>query len=335
MNVSYHPDFMLHDPGEGHPERKERLEAIIEVFDEKSVWDELDQKNPDLVDDQTLELIHSTNHIKKVEETSLRGGGSLDPDTRVSSLSMKAARRAVGAGMKLTQEAIDEKEDGFGLVRPPGHHAKRNKAMGFCLFNNVGICAEKSLENCERTAIVDWDTHHGNGHQEAFYERDDVLYLSIHQSPHYPNTGALEEIGEGRGRDYNINIPLRAGKSDEDYGYVFDNLFVPILERHDPEIIFVSAGEDTHQRDNYSGMELTNRAFESMAEKLTTLEKPIVGMLEGGYNTEVLPHSILAILDGLGVDVEYEFETQENDKRVSDETKDKVSRIKQITDRWF
>ncbi|PTD93904.1 histone deacetylase [archaeon SCG-AAA382B04] len=335
LNISYHPDFMFHKTGKAHPERKERLESVLDVFDSKNVWDTTNEIGAYNVDNEILELIHSSGYIEKIENFCKKGGGSLGPDTDVGSFSFKAAKRAVGAGIKLSEKAIREQKDGFGLVRPPGHHAKIGEAMGFCLFNNLAICAETALETQQRVAIVDFDVHHGNGHQDVFFDRKDVLYLSIHQHPHFPNTGRMNMTGKGSGDGYNINMPLGAGKGDVDYEYVFETLFLPILEQYSPDLVLVSAGYDAHELDNFSGMCLSNEAFESMAKEISGLEVPTVCLLEGGYNTEVLPDSILATLRGFGVMVDYDIEVDRVEQEISEETKQKVNEIKKKLTRWF
>ncbi len=335
MEIAYHSDFLLHKNPEGHPERKERLERTIDVFNEKNTWSLVEKADPELGSDEVLGYFHSKEYIEKIKELSKKGGGKLDPDTFLGEKSLKAARRAVGAGISLFKDLKGTEKNGFGLLRPPGHHAEKEKAMGFCLFNNIAILAEKAIREGKEVAIVDFDVHHGNGVQNAFYDKKEVFYFSIHQKPHYPQTGEIDEIGVGDGEGYNINLPLSSRKNDLDYLYVFDEILLPILEKINPDCLFVSGGFDAHLKDNYSEMELSNEAYEEMTKMLNELNKPVICLLEGGYNLDVLPMSILATLKGLGTSVSYKKMVGERELDLSKETIQKSNKIKQLTKKWF
>jgi acetoin utilization deacetylase AcuC-like enzyme len=214
---------------------------------------------------------------------------------------------AVGGFLKLLDSiAAKECRNGFALVRPPGHHALRNQAMGFCLFNTMAIGAEylKRTYDTKKVLIMDWDVHHGNGTQDAFYDDPSVLFISTHQFPFYPGSGAVNEVGVNAGEGYTINIPLPAGCADAEYLRVFDEVIVPAAEKFQPEWILVSAGFDPHRRDPLGGMDVTEEGFGAMAQKLLVLGEKfadgrVAFLLEGGYDLAGLRDSVVAVLDAM------------------------------------
>jgi acetoin utilization deacetylase AcuC-like enzyme len=229
----------------------------------------------------------------------------LDADTAMSPRSAQAALKAAGAGVQLVERLLDgTASNGFALVRPPGHHAERTHAMGFCLFNNVAVAAEAARQRVDRVLVVDWDVHHGNGTQSAFYGRADVLFMSAHQSPLYPGSGAAREVGSGEGLGYTVNCPLPPGQSDADYGAVFERLFLPVARAFRPELILVSAGFDPHRADPLGGMDVTERGFAAMCSALQDLAREqcqgrLGLLLEGGYDLDGLSGSVHACLEVL------------------------------------
>jgi acetoin utilization deacetylase AcuC-like enzyme len=254
-----------------------------------------------------VERIHGVDHVRLVESTSTVNRFALDGDTLTCRDSFGVALLAVGGFLRLLDSiAAKESANGFALVRPPGHHALRDRAMGFCLFNTMAIGAEylKQHHGAKRIMIVDWDVHHGNGTQDAFYDDPSVLFISTHQYPYYPGTGAISEIGAGAGAGYTINVPLPAGCADREYLQVFQDVVVGAAEKFTPDWILVSAGFDPHQRDPLAGMEVTERGFGAMARTLIDLasrfaDDRIAFLLEGGYDLAALRNSTAAVLAAL------------------------------------
>jgi len=292
------PIFDAHRPLGHHPERPERLKAARAAIEGLPVaWDRVTAREASA---DELALVHDAKYVAAAEK--LRGvSGYLDPDTYVSTESIAAARTAAGGLIALVDRVIDENTGGVALVRPPGHHARRARAMGFCLFNNIAVAAAHARKSgIGRVAIVDWDVHHGNGTQEAFYEDPTVLYISTHQFPFYPGTGAVTETGAGAGVGYTINVPMHAGAGDGEYRAAFDRIVAPALESFAPELVLVSAGFDAAARDPLAEMNVTAEGFGYMAhvvgEAARSAKGRIALVLEGGYDLtsleEGLAHSI-------------------------------------------
>jgi acetoin utilization deacetylase AcuC-like enzyme len=297
--------FTKHMMGLGHPESPSRLFAIKEVLDGDGVGKEVTHFTPRPATKEEIMYIHDQAYVESVEKTA--GGESvyLDPDTVACADTWMAAQYAAGATMKLIEEVLKGKvRNAFAFVRPPGHHAERNRAMGFCFFNNVAIGAEYALRKLgiKRAAIIDFDVHHGNGTQHAFYDRDDVFYASIHRAPFYPGTGLANETGEGKGKGTNLNIPLESGADDDVYKQAFDKKIIPAVMRFAPEMLLISAGFDPHQRDPLGGMRMTTDGFGWMARALADLATELctgrhVYVLEGGYDLRALREGVEAALE--------------------------------------
>lgn len=296
-------EFLKHNPGRFHPERPERLQALLDLASQ------LDTKKfrilpPKAATRGDVESCHESGYVDLVESTSKENQYALDGDTITCRDSFGVGLLAVGGFLRLLDSiAGGESANGLALVRPPGHHALRKRAMGFCLFNTVAIGARhlKSRHGAERVLIMDWDVHHGNGTQEAFYDDPSVLYISTHQHPYYPGTGAVEETGVSRGEGYTVNIPLPAGCGDGEYVQVFKDIVVPAAVRFAPEWILVSAGFDPHRRDPLGGMGVTEEGFAVMARLLLQLADRCAGgkiafLLEGGYDLSALKNSVAAVL---------------------------------------
>lgn len=298
------PIYLKHDMGVYHPESPQRLEVIYEMIDELRHEMNLSEIP---VRDALLEEIatnHDSRYVKNIAETAGSESTYLDPDTSACAHSWDAARIAVGGLFNLIDAVFEGSvRNGFALIRPPGHHAEARRAMGFCFFNNVALAARYAMNRhgIERVAIVDWDLHHGNGTQNSFYSDPRVLFLSIHQYPHYPGTGGIREVGHGPGEGFTVNVPLVAGAGDYEYMAVFHNLVVPILEAYHPQLILVSAGFDAHHRDPLGGMSLTEAGYEGMMKVLmhlagTLCDERLILTLEGGYSLEALRNSVERIL---------------------------------------
>nr|WP_286207191.1 histone deacetylase [Thermomicrobium sp. CFH 73360] len=298
--------FLEHETGD-HPERPARLEAILRYLERTARLDDRRILEPDPADEETIALVHTREYISELREFAARGGGWLDADTVVTSRSFDVARLAVGAAIQAVDVVLaGEVPRAFSLVRPPGHHAEPDRGMGFCLFNNVAIAAQYALERhgLQRIAIIDWDVHHGNGTQAAFYRTDRVFFVSIHQWPLYPGTGRADEIGEGPGRGYTLNIPLPPRSDDRVYLEVFDRDIEPRLAAYRPELVLVSAGYDAHYADPLAAMAVTEHGFAAMASRVRCWAEEWCGgrlvlILEGGYNLSALASSVGVTLDAL------------------------------------
>jgi acetoin utilization deacetylase AcuC-like enzyme len=251
-----------------------------------------------------LARVHAGDYLERIAGTAGQSV-ALDPDTYTSPESHEIALLAAGAVIEGTERVMANGGSAFAMVRPPGHHAERDRAMGFCLYNNVAVgAAHARTLGAGRVAIVDFDVHHGNGTQHIFEEDPSVLYISTHQFPFYPGTGDATEIGRGAGEGFTVNLPLEVGATDDDYKVVFRRIVVPVLRQFKPDIIFVSAGFDAHERDPLAGMRLTTPAFGAMTNEIRQVAKEccrgrIVAVTEGGYDLRALGQSLRAVMNAL------------------------------------
>ena len=300
VGIVYDPVYLKHDTG-NHVENPRRLAGTLSSL-ESSVLSRLVSISPRPAAQPELALVHSAQHIHNIQSMALKGGGWIDADTVVSQGSFEAAVYAAGGAIAAAEAVMSGQVGrGFALVRPPGHHATRDRAMGFCLFNNVAIAARYLLSKypLDRLAIIDFDVHHGNGTQAAFETEPRVLYVSTHQHPLYPGTGHLEEIGSGEALGTKINIPLPAGCGDIEYKMVYEQIVIPAVKRFNPQFVLVSAGFDAHWADNISAMQVSIAGFAEMVKLIKGLADEICGerlvlLLEGGYNLEALSAAVQA-----------------------------------------
>ncbi len=307
MNTLFlsHPACERHVTGHGHPERPQRLSAVRRAIDASGLGEGLEEVVPDVVDRDLLESVHARAYVAEVEALSRRGGGALDPDTPIGPASWTAAAHAAGAAQQAAETlCAGPARRAFVAVRPPGHHAGPSAGMGFCLFNNASIAATTARRaGRERVLILDWDVHHGNGTQDIFWRDGSVLLISLHQEYWYPGTGAVEEVGEGPGEGFTVNLPLPAGTGDGGYLDAFEEVVLPLTGAWRPDFVVVSAGYDAHSADPLGGMMLTAAGFGRLAgcihDAAGAVGAPMMLVLEGGYDLGALGESVVATLAAL------------------------------------
>lgn len=301
----YHPTYLQHITGPGHPERPERLTAIIDDLDRSGLLQKLTRIQPRAADLNWVEAVHTPDYVNAVKKACAQGVQWMDsPDTPICSSSYDVALLAVG-GVLAAIDAVmaGTVSNAFCAVRPPGHHATANKAMGFCLFNNVAIGARyvQKRWHAHKVLIVDWDVHHGNGTQQAFYSDPSVLYFSVHRFPFYPGTGAAGERGAGDGLGYIINVPLPAASGDEAFITSFRQRLVPAADDFRPNFILISAGFDAHRDDPLGGMRMSEDGYAALTRIVMEIAGQhcngrLVSVLEGGYNLQALARCVRAHL---------------------------------------
>jgi acetoin utilization deacetylase AcuC-like enzyme len=298
IGIAYHEAFAGHDTGSWHPESSQRLTAVLEVIVDQGI--DFVKIEPREASKEELALVHSGEYIDIIFKLNPREIVMLDPDTAFSPGTREAALRAVGAVLESVDTIVEGKIAGaFCPVRPPGHHAEPDRAMGFCIFNNIAVGAAYAVKKkgIGKVAIIDWDVHHGNGTQKMFYSNNKVLYISLHQFPHYPGSGSERESGTGTGEGYNINIPMPSGAGDDDYRRAFEDKIIPALDEFAPGLIFISAGFDAHSDDPLAGINLSTGFYGEMTTMLRDAANKhckgrIISVLEGGYNPDILKETV-------------------------------------------
>ena len=306
----YHPAYLDHDMGVGHPESPNRLRAIMQRLEQSGTAARLTMIEPRKAEDEWITQVHTPGYVAALSQhVPTNGRVSLDPDTSMSAGSLTAAYLAAGGVLAAVDAIMAKQVDHvFCAVRPPGHHAEAGRAMGFCLFNNVAIAARyaQKIHGLSRVLIVDWDVHHGNGTQHSFEDDPSVFFFSTHQYPHYPGTGRATERGKGAGEGFTINVPMEAGEGGDEYRAIFQKLLVPAADDFKPEFVIVSAGFDAHKDDPLASMGLTEAGYAELTEIVAGIAKRhakgrILSSLEGGYNLTALSasvdHHIQALLD--------------------------------------
>jgi len=299
-----HPSSLSHDT-RPHPEQPARITAIERELSARD-WLGFERITSPAVDREVLEAVHPAAYVDAIERACLNGGGFLDADTVVSPGSFEAALHAAGGAVRMVDLLLDgDAPCAFSAHRPPGHHAVPTRAMGFCLFNNVAVAARYALDarELERVMIVDWDVHHGNGTNDIFHETNEVLFVSIHQSPLYPGTGQAADVGSGDGLGFTVNLPVPPGAGDQRFCSLVDHVVVPLARSFEPQLMLVSAGYDAHRDDPLAACELTEDGYSAMTSSIRAVSDSLgiaVGcVLEGGYALDALARSVAATLEAL------------------------------------
>lgn len=290
-----------------HVERPERLDGVLKLLNDAPVRRHLEVVSGGRAALELLHLAHEEEHVRRVADAIGAGFDRLDSDTYITGKSLTAALEAVGTLLGVTKYVIDGRStSGFAAIRPPGHHATQNQSMGFCIFSNVAVAARWAQREAGlgRVLIVDFDVHHGNGTQHIFYEDPSVMYMSVHQAPFYPGTGAAHEQGAGDAVRTTLNVPLPSGAGDEAYMYVFRDILRPFALEFRPDLIFLSAGYDAHWKDPLGGMRVSTNGFADVVREVSDwadscCDGRVVAALEGGYHIDALATSVVATLDVL------------------------------------
>jgi len=309
MYVIYDNFYLKHYNGPGHPENPNRLIAVKEALDRWKFKNRIAFKKPRPAADKEVEMVHDKNYVQKIKNLSGMGGISyLDPDTAVTEYTYSCALLAAGGcfeGLDLIFNSENKSRKFFAAIRPPGHHAFRSTGSGFCIFNNAALSARYSQARygIKKIAIIDFDAHHGNGTQDFFYDDSSVFYISFHQYPHYPGTGGYNEIGNGKGRGFNMNFPFIPQTGDPDYLTAMIDIIIPVMERFNPELFLVSAGYDSHYLDTLSSLNLAEESYYKIMYAISYLSHKhchdrIGILLEGGYEYNATARSVLETIRG-------------------------------------
>lgn len=298
----YSDEYKKHNTG-NHPENQERLNAIISSFKNESICDNIDVLVPRPATEDDLLRVHPKKHIEQVKRLCERGGGYIDFDTFAAPQSYEIAKLAAGGAIDAAEISFKDSENTYSLARPPGHHATRDRSMGFCIFNNLAIALEhlRHEYDIKKFLIFDFDVHFGNGTSYIFYDDPDVLYISIHQDPRtlYPGTGFVDEIGADKGKGCNLNIPMAPGSTTDDYIYMVEEILDPVASRFDADFYFLDVGFDGHANDPLSSLSLGDDFFEYIIFKMKSIAGSMALILEGGYNLNVLSRCNIKMINAL------------------------------------
>ncbi len=310
-------DQALHDTGD-HPENSRRIPTVLDHLRQSDDWQRFEIVEPRNAEVGDVRRAHSAAHVDLVRSAAESGPAWIDGDTPVSRASFDVALKAAGAAISAVDSVAGPGDSGpdslFAMIRPPGHHATPDRAMGFCLFNNAAVAARHGVERLglERVAVLDWDVHHGNGSQDILWRDPSVLFISLHQWPLYPGTGWLDQTGGGEGEGFTVNLPMPPSSGDPEYMQAMDEVVEPILDAYDPQLLIVSAGQDGHAADQLANQMITVAGFNELAERAAAFAEDrgigLVALHEGGYNLATLPQLDHAILAGMG-----DFATDLND----------------------
>lgn len=300
-----HPSSLEHDTGQ-HPERILRIESIMRALGARD-WLGYERIESPLAQRSVLERVHTAAHVDRIAAACAAGGAQLDPDTVVSSGSYDAALHAAGGAVELVERLLagGPGQVGFSAHRPPGHHALTDRPMGFCLFNNVAVAARHALDvlGLERVLVLDWDVHHGNGTNDIFWDTDEVLFVSIHQSPLWPGSGHASELGAGRGEGYTLNLPVPPRSGDETFVALVRDVVAPRARDYRPQLVLVSAGYDAHENDPLAECAVTDAGYVEMTALVrdlgAELGAPVGCVLEGGYDVDALARCVVATMETL------------------------------------
>jgi len=329
--------YLLHSAGSGHPESPQRLAEIHEMLDNPAMsWKFTKIEAREATHDE-IAIVHSLSYINFIASTAGKDCVMLDPDTMTSPDTYCTAKLAVGGACNAVDQVLSGSVDNaFAFVRPPGHHAGKENAAGFCIFNNIAIAAMHAIlkHRLKRVMIVDWDLHHGNGTQGIFYKEPRVLYFSTHQYPYYPGTGSMQEIGHGKGEGYTINVPMQAGASDASFVNVFSRILEPAALEYNPQLILLSAGFDAYFKDPLGGMRITPEGFAALARILLNIADKcckgrFVAVLEGGYHVAGLAKSAKSVLEEMLDESHFSQEKFSALNQEMDENTDRL--IRQVT----
>jgi len=292
--VIYTREFNKHNTS-GHPENAGRLNVMIDELEKTSFYDQLEILKPRLLSEEILKEIHSKRMIQQIKDISQTENAWIDPDTYICKGDYETARLAAGATLQACENVISGKADNaYALVRPPGHHATNERSMGFCLFNNAAIAANEIAKKGKKVLIMDFDVHHGNGTQYIHYNRKDIMYQSLHLSPHYPGTGDVSEVGKDSGEGYTINAPMSYGNGNNAAIQIIDEIFLPIAKQFKPDLILFSAGYDSHHSDLLWGLRFTADFYGEIIKKYHEVQTKIACTLEGGYMLEWLGKCLIS-----------------------------------------
>ena len=340
-DLIFHEAFTKHILSPGHPESPERLKTALDYAKRAGLLDTGDVQiiTPTAADLDEILPIHDRAYLENVREKSQRGGGFFTLDTSVNEHTYDAAILAAGGGILAVDRVLNkESENAFALCRPPGHHAEQSRAFGFCFINNIAVAANYLVQKkgLERVMIVDYDAHHGNGTQDVFYSSDQVLYIGLHQDGRtlFPGSGFPNEIGDGKGEGYNINLAMYPGAGDTSYRLAFDEIIEPVAEAYQPEFVLVSAGFDGHFKDSLTSLGLTTSGLAMMNSKLKKIavkhsKGQLVVFLEGGYNLEIMGSASQNLLEELsGADVTSFDDTHTESDICTEYTKELINALK-------